>query len=88
LSISFVKGWAGSGRVAAKLADLGEHVFKQEPHVDRLDDTDGMSGAGQVVAFLAESGAGTTRKLPPRGYSINEMAGESPSERDSIGSGQ
>ncbi len=28
------------------------------------------------------------RKLPPRGYSINEIAGESPSDRDSIGSGQ
>ena len=41
--------------VLPNLPDLGEHVFGQEPDVDGLDDADGMSRAGQIVAFLAEA---------------------------------
>ena len=47
----------------------------------------GMSGAGQVAALPPKRGAGTVAEVAAaRDTSISEMAGESPSDRDSIGS--
>ena len=61
----------GSGRLAAEVADFGEHVLHEEADINGLGDPDRVTRPGHILTLLAESGAGIVRKVPPRGNSAN-----------------